>query len=124
MAEISAEFAKWTDSLPKSQFQWRSCNVHETGGLRTAEEIEQMVQHLKEMNFTALLIGGKPPNGRCYWDTEIGTRPEGFEGLDHLKVASEACEREGLDCLVQFCTFVEGAASDPSDFIKQHPELA
>ncbi len=123
-AELHVEFSRWAGTLPKSHFQWRSCNVHGPGGLKTADEIEQMVRHLKEMNFTALLIAGKPPNGRCYWDTDLGTRPEGFEGLDHLKVASEACEREGVQCLVQFCAFVEGSASDPSDFIKQHPELA
>jgi len=123
-AELHLEFARWADSLPKSRFEWRACNVHGTGGLRTQQEVEQMVQHLKEMNFTALLIAGKPPDGRADWDTEIGTRPQGFEGLDHLKVASEACEREGIQCLVQFCTFVEGPAGDPSDFIKQHPELA
>jgi len=123
-ADLHVEFSRWADTLPKSHFQWRACNVHGTGGLKTAEEIEQMVQQLKEMHFTALLIAGKPPNGRCYWATDIGTRPEGFEGLDHLKVASEACERAGIQCLVQFCTFVEGSASDPSDFIKQHPEFA
>lgn len=124
MADVKADFTRFADGLPKSRFQWRACNVHGTGGLKTADEVEQMVQHLQEMHFTTLLIAGKPPNGRAYWDTEIGTRAPDFPDLDHLKVASEACERAGLQCLVQFCTFVEGSADDPTDLLKEHAEWA
>jgi hypothetical protein len=124
MADVRTDFVRFADGLPKSSFQWRACNVHGPGGLKTADEIEQMVRHVQEMQFTTLLIAGKPPNGRAYWDTEIGTRAPDFPDLDHLAVASEACERAGLECLVQFCTFVEGSAQDPSDFLKEHPEWA
>ena len=117
--------ARRADALPRSRFRWRACNEHTPSGLRSVAEVEQMVEELKDMHFTTLLINGKTPDGRCYYDTQLGTRAEEFSGLDHVEVASEACRRAGLQCLVRVLrTFAEGSPKSPSNLLKQHPEWA
>ncbi|MFO7947420.1 MAG: family 10 glycosylhydrolase [Armatimonadota bacterium] len=121
----TAGFARFADSLPKAEFNWKSMNVH--GGvnsLDTEEKIAEMARLAAEMNFDAVLYAAKPPNAYLYYNTEIGEKAPGFEDIDPLELAVKHCHANGLQLLVQFCTFREGSASQPSKFIREHPEYA
>ncbi len=119
-----AAFARWADSLPKPDFEWTCMNVHGPSGLRSEEDIAEMARLAKEMNFDAVLFAAKPPSAYLYYDTEIGEKDPDFPELDHLELAVKHCHALGLQLLVQFCTFREGSASQPSKFIREHPEWA
>ncbi len=117
-------FARFADTLPKANFRWACMNVHGPGGLRTEAEIAEMARAAREMHFDAVLYAAKPPNGLLYYDTQIGEKAPGFEDIDPLALAVRYCHAEGLQLLVQFCTFSEGSASSPSAFMRDHPEWA
>jgi hypothetical protein len=76
------------------------------------------------MNFDAVLYAGKPTSARLYYDTEIGEKAEGIEDIDPLELVVKHCHEQGLQVLVQFCAFREGSASNPSKFMREHPEWA
>jgi len=120
-----AGFGRFADSLPKSHYDWSCMNVH--GGvsaLDTEEKIAEMARLAKEMNLDAVLYAAKPPSAYLYYDTKIGEKAPGFEGIDPLALAVKHCHAQGLQLLVQFCAFREGSASSPSKFIREHPEYA
>ncbi len=117
-------FAKFADTLPKSQFEWTAMNVHGPGAIRSEADAVQIAQMAKEMNFDAVLYNAKPPSGYQYYNTEIGEKPAGFEDIDSLALGVKACHAQGLQLLVQFCAFAEGSAANPSKFIREHPEYA
>ncbi len=117
-------FARFADTLPKANFRWACMNVHGPGGLGTEAEIAEMARAAAEMHFDAVLYAAKPPNGLLYYNTQIGEKAPGFEEIDPLALAVQYCHAEGLQLLVQFCTFSEGSASSPSAFMREHPEWA
>ena len=119
-----AGFARFADSLPRPSFEWTCMNVHGPGGLRTEAEIAEMARAAREMHFDAVLYAAKPPNGLLYYNTQVGEKAPGFEEIDPLALAVQYCHAEGLQLLVQFCTFREGSASEPTAFIREHPEWA
>ncbi len=122
--ENQSGYARMADTLPKPDFEWTSMNVHQPQGLETEEEIAEMARLAKEMNFDAVLYAAKPPNAYLYYDTEIGEKAPDFEDIDPLELVVKHCHKQGLDVLVQFCTFREGSASQPSKFMREHPEWA
>ncbi len=122
--ENQAGFAKFADTLPKSEFEWSAMNVHGPGAIRSEADAVQMAQMANEMHFKAVLYNAKPPDGYQYYNTEVGEKAPGFEEVDPLALVVKACHDEGLQLLVQFCTFAEGSAANPSKFIREHPEYA
>ncbi|MEA3401692.1 MAG: family 10 glycosylhydrolase [Armatimonadota bacterium] len=119
-----AGLARFADSLPKPDFEWTCMNVHGPGGLKTEEEIAEMARRAREMNFDAVLFAAKPPNAYLYYNTQIGEKAPGFEDIDPLGLAVKHCHAQDLQLLVQFCTFREGSAENPSRFMREHPEWA
>lgn len=119
-----AGFARFADTLPKPEFKWAAMNVHGPGELKTEAEIAEMARAARAMNFDAVLFAAKPPSGLLYYNTQIGEKAPGFEEIDPLALAVKYCHAEGLQLLVQFCTFSEGSAGSPSAFIRAHPEWA
>lgn len=117
-------FARFADGLPKCHFSWSAMNVHGPSGLRTEADIAEMARMAREMNFKAVLFGAKPPDAYLYYNTKIGEKAPGYEDIDPLALAVKYCHQEGLQLLVQFCTFREGSTQNPSKFIREHPELA
>lgn len=122
--ENQSGYARFADTLPKPEFEWTCMNVHQPAYLDTEEEIAQMARHAKEMNFDAVLYAGKPTSARLYYNTQIGEKAEGIEDIDPLELVVKHCHEQGLQVLVQFCTFREGSSSSPSKFMQQHPEWA
>ncbi len=122
--ENRAGFARWADALPKASFEWACLNVHGPSGLKTEEDFAEMARMAKEMNLDAVLFAAKPPSAYLYYNTTIGEKAPGFEDMDSLALAVKHCHAQGLQLLVQFCTFKEGAATVPSKFIREHPDWA
>jgi len=116
--------AKIADALPKSNFEWACMNVHGPAQIKTEADAVEMAKMAKEMHFDAVLYNAKPPNGYQYYNTKIGEKPAGFENVDPLALVVKACHDEGLQLLVQFCTFAEGSTANPSKLIREHPDWA
>ncbi len=110
--------------LPPNAFEWTGLNVASPGELRTADAVVEMARHAREMGFSAVIFTAKTVRAYLYYDTHIGDRAPGSGSLDHLRVAVDACHAEGLQIFAQFCVFREGAPTDPSTFIREHPEYA
>ncbi|HCU35260.1 MAG TPA: hypothetical protein DGT21_07285 [Armatimonadetes bacterium] len=117
-------FARFADGLPKCHFTWSAMNVHGPSALRTEADIAEMARMAREMHFKAVLFAAKPPDAYLYYNTEIGEKAPGYGDLDPLALAVKYCHQEGLQLLVQFCTFQEGSAQNPSKFIREHPDWA
>ncbi|GEM_PF-5512671 len=119
-----AGYARYADTLPKPNFEWTAMNVHQPSYLDSEEKIAEMARQAKEMNFDAVLFGAKPPSALLYYNTQIGEKAPEVGDIDPLALAVKYCHEQGLQLLVQFCTFREGASSAPSKFIREHPEWA
>ncbi len=120
---LSRDLLTAVDALPKGKFVWRALNNHGPGTHKSPEDVRDMVQAAKEMRFTTILFAAKPPNGKLYYHSDIGERAPGYEDWDVLQVVSDECHKAGLQCLVQFCTFIEGSGKNPTRFIREHPDL-
>ncbi len=124
MVRNHAGFARRADALPKANFDWACMNVHGPNGLKTEADIIEMARMAKEMHFDAVLYAAKPPSAFLYYNTEIGEKASGFEDIDPLALAVKHCHAQGMQLLVQFCAFREGAATVPSKLMREHPEWA
>ncbi len=122
--ENQSGYARFADSLPKPNFEWTCMNVHGPRGLNTEEKIVTMAQQAAEMNFDAVLFAAKPPSAYLYYNTQIGEKDPDVGEIDPLALVVKHCHEQGLQLLVQFCTFREGSSSVPSKFMREHPDWA